>query len=69
MIWGQWHNPYKIAGNKPPWTLPAKAKYSSFDGPRAAKYFGTKPVKAPEFFPIMTLLVRTANGFGLSEYD
>jgi glutathione S-transferase kappa 1 len=45
------------AGNKPPWTLPAKAAYSKFDGPRAAHYFAVEPMKAPEFFPIMTLLV------------
>ena len=29
------------SGNKPPWTLPAKAEYGKFDGPRAYKYFRT----------------------------
>lgn len=45
-----------MTGNKPPWTLEAKAKYGQFDGPRAARYFGLEPMKAPPFFPIMTLL-------------
>ncbi|KAK5169034.1 uncharacterized protein LTR77_006343 [Saxophila tyrrhenica] len=44
------------SSNKPPWTLEAKAKYSSFDGPRAAQYFGLEPLKPPPFFPIMSLL-------------
>jgi glutathione S-transferase kappa 1 len=45
-----------LIGNKPPWTLEAKAKYSAYDGPRAARYFGLEPLKAPSFFPIMSLL-------------
>ncbi|KXT15783.1 hypothetical protein AC579_1521 [Pseudocercospora musae] len=44
------------SGNKPPWTLPAKAKYGSHDGPRATKYFKMPAVKPPPFFPIMSLL-------------
>ncbi|KAK6544729.1 hypothetical protein TWF694_001414 [Orbilia ellipsospora] len=43
------------SGNKPPWTLPAKAAYSKFDGPRAQKYFGIKHT-IPDFFPILSLL-------------
>ncbi|KAF3940349.1 hypothetical protein ABW19_dt0201957 [Dactylella cylindrospora] len=42
-------------GNKPPWTLQAKAAYSQFDGPRAQKYFGFN-FQIPEFFPILSLL-------------
>ncbi|KAJ4409648.1 hypothetical protein N0V91_002569 [Didymella pomorum] len=47
-------------GNKPPWTLPAKADYSSYDSARAKRYFGAKDVKTPEFFPIMSLLPQRA---------
>lgn len=43
------------SGNKPPWTLPAKAQYSAFDGKRAQKYFGLK-FEVPDFFPILSLL-------------
>ncbi|EPS41986.1 hypothetical protein H072_4036 [Dactylellina haptotyla CBS 200.50] len=43
------------SGNKPPWTLPAKANYSKYDGPRAQKYFGFK-FEIPDFFPILSLL-------------
>ncbi|KAH7230847.1 DSBA family oxidoreductase [Fusarium solani] len=43
------------SGNKPPWTLPAKAAYSSYDTKRAQKYFGLK-FTVPEFFPILSLL-------------
>lgn len=44
-------------GNKPPWTLPAKAAYFSHDTPRALKYFGLK-FTIPDFFPILSLVVR-----------
>lgn len=47
------------SGNKPPWTLPAKAAYSPFDLERAKKHFGTPNVKRPDFFPILSLLVST----------
>ncbi|KAG9250817.1 DSBA family oxidoreductase [Emericellopsis atlantica] len=43
------------SGNKPPWTLPAKAAYSRYDGQRAQKYFGLK-FNVPGFFPIVSLL-------------
>jgi len=43
------------SGNKPPWTLPAKAKYGSYDGKRAQKYFGVS-LQSPSFFPILSLL-------------
>ncbi|KAF2109282.1 glutathione S-transferase kappa 1 [Lophiotrema nucula] len=44
------------SGNKPPWTLPAKADYSKFDSARAKKYFAVQAVKTPSFFPILSLL-------------
>jgi glutathione S-transferase kappa 1 len=47
-------------GNKPPWTLPAKAKYSVFDTARAKKYFGVPSAKTPDFFPILSLLPQRA---------
>jgi glutathione S-transferase kappa 1 len=47
-------------GNKPPWTLPAKAAYSAYDSARAKQYFGAKDVKTPEFFPILSLLPQRA---------
>lgn len=45
------------SGNKPPWTLPAKAKLGNYELPRGMKYFGTETLSAPSFFPIMSLLV------------
>ncbi|KAK2741880.1 hypothetical protein FQN57_005439 [Myotisia sp. PD_48] len=44
------------SGNKPPWTLPAKAKYGQFDRTRATKYFGVEDYKIPSFFPPLTIL-------------
>ncbi|KAI9722461.1 MAG: hypothetical protein M1828_004708 [Chrysothrix sp. TS-e1954] len=44
------------AGNKPPWTLKAKAIHGKFDSARAKKHFGLEKVKTPEVFPIVTLL-------------
>lgn len=46
-------------GNKPPWMLEAKAKYGKYDKPRAERYFETMELKAPSFFPILSLLVNT----------
>ncbi|KAL3457661.1 thioredoxin-like protein [Aspergillus heterothallicus] len=43
------------SGNKPPWTLLAKAAYSKFDGKRAQRYFG-HDFEIPSFFPILSLL-------------
>ncbi|KAF7592303.1 hypothetical protein BBP40_000434 [Aspergillus hancockii] len=43
------------SGNKPPWTLPAKAAYSKYDGQRAQKYFGHS-FEIPPWFPILSLL-------------
>lgn len=47
-----------FSGNKPPWTLPAKAKYGVFDRQRACKFFGVKYTEASSFFPILSILVR-----------
>lgn len=47
-------------GNKPPWTLPAKAAYSGYDSARAKRYFGAEDLKTPSFFPIMSLLPQRA---------
>lgn len=47
-------------GNKPPWTLEAKAHYSSFDSARAKKYFGATKTQTPSFFPILSLLPQRA---------
>ncbi|KAJ4992720.1 dsba family oxidoreductase [Stagonosporopsis vannaccii] len=48
------------SGNKPPWSLPAKAAYSSYDSARAKRYFGVEDVKTPDFFPILSLLPQRA---------
>ncbi|KAL6231625.1 hypothetical protein BDW75DRAFT_219632 [Aspergillus navahoensis] len=47
------------SGNKPPWTLPAKAAYSRYDGKRAQRYFG-HDFETPSFFPILSLLPQRA---------
>ncbi|GME38043.1 putative dsba family oxidoreductase protein [Neofusicoccum parvum] len=44
------------SGNKPPWTLPAKAGYGAFDNKRAKAYFDCPNIKTPDFFPILSLL-------------
>lgn len=45
------------SGNKPPWSLPAKAKYGPYDLKRAIKWFGTKKLQSAPFFPILSILV------------
>lgn len=45
------------SGNRPPWSLPAKANYFFFDGARAKKYFGETKIQTPDFFPILSVLV------------
>lgn len=47
-------------GNKPPWTLPAKALYSTPDAARAKRYFGIPDMQTPSFFPILSLLPQRA---------
>jgi len=49
-----------LSGNKPPWSLPAKAKYAVFDGDRAKKYFDATDIRTPEFFPILSILPQRA---------
>ncbi|KAK4866957.1 hypothetical protein LT330_007698 [Penicillium expansum] len=48
------------SGNKPPWTLPAKAMYSKFDSERACKYFGVPQIQTPDFFPILSIMVSSS---------
>ncbi|KIN05961.1 hypothetical protein OIDMADRAFT_112109 [Oidiodendron maius Zn] len=43
------------SGNKPPWTLPAKANYGQFDIERAKKYHGVENINPAPFFPPLTL--------------
>lgn len=40
------------SGNKPPWSLPAKANYGAFDADRAKKYHGLEKISTPPFFPL-----------------
>ncbi|KAE8146878.1 thioredoxin-like protein [Aspergillus avenaceus] len=47
------------SGNKPPWTLSAKAVYAKYDGQRAQKYFGHS-FGVPEWWPILSLLPQRA---------
>ncbi|OJJ34790.1 hypothetical protein ASPWEDRAFT_39875 [Aspergillus wentii DTO 134E9] len=55
------------SGNKPPWTLPAKAEYAKYDGKRAQKYFG-RSFEVPSFFPILSLLPQRALTFIKQKY-
>ncbi|KAL3419408.1 dsba family oxidoreductase [Phlyctema vagabunda] len=56
------------SGNKPPWSLPAKAAYGSFDTARTFRYHGLKPVSTPSFFPPLTLLPQRALCFVKAKY-
>ncbi|TGO57230.1 hypothetical protein BOTNAR_0206g00120 [Botryotinia narcissicola] len=57
------------SGNKPPWTLPAKAKYSKFDSARTIEYHGLPNLQPSEFFPPVTLLPQRALCFIKSRYS
>ncbi|KAJ7194768.1 putative glutathione S-transferase kappa 1 [Mycena pura] len=48
------------SGNKPPWALPAKAKYGPFDVRRSKNYHGLPDLAQPPFFPALTLLPQRA---------
>jgi glutathione S-transferase kappa 1 len=48
------------SGNKPPWTLPAKAKYGPYDLSRTIKHYGTPELKSPPFFPILSVVPQRA---------
>ncbi|KAL2009958.1 hypothetical protein VTN00DRAFT_5765 [Thermoascus crustaceus] len=57
-------------GNTPPWTLPAKAKYSEYDRRRATRYFGVPDFTAPAcFLPILSLLSQRAMTYIKATYD
>jgi len=56
------------SGNKPPWTLPAKAAYSTHDSARAKRHFGVPTLQTPPFFPILSLLPQRALGFVKEAY-
>jgi len=43
-------------GNKPPSTLPAKAKFGPYEMKRACKFFGTAQLSSPPFFPMLSIL-------------
>ncbi|RMZ84593.1 hypothetical protein DV737_g1152, partial [Chaetothyriales sp. CBS 132003] len=44
------------SGNKPPWTLPAKAQMSKYDVARGIEYFQIPPSSTPPFFPMLSIL-------------
>lgn len=49
------------SGNKPPWTLPAKAAYGKFDLRRTIQHFRVDPnFSSPSFFPILSVGVQRA---------
>ncbi|KAH8701046.1 DSBA family oxidoreductase [Talaromyces proteolyticus] len=48
------------SGNKPPWTLPAKAKHGETDRRHASRYYRVPNSKPPPFFPILSLLPQRA---------
>lgn len=44
------------SGNKPPWTVPAKAAYgNTFESVRAKKHLGVPDIELPPHIPLMTL--------------
>ncbi|QSZ34941.1 hypothetical protein DSL72_007803 [Monilinia vaccinii-corymbosi] len=56
------------SGNKPPWTLPAKANYTKFDAARTISYHGLLNLQPSDFFPPVTLLPQRALCFIKSQY-
>ncbi|QKX54072.1 uncharacterized protein TRUGW13939_01155 [Talaromyces rugulosus] len=56
------------SGNKPPWTLPAKAKLGASDRRHASRYFGVPESEPPPFFPILSLLPQRAITYIKSAY-
>ena len=48
------------SGNKPPWTLPAKAALSPYDMKRAIVHFQTPELSTPPFFPILSVVPQRA---------
>ena len=49
-------------GNTPPFKLPAKGQYLTFDRKRAATHFGVPFRSTPSFFPVNTVVVRLPSG-------
>ncbi|GAD94169.1 hypothetical protein MGYG_05035 [Paecilomyces variotii No. 5] len=56
------------SGNKPPWTLPAKARYGGYERQQATKYFKLPEFEAPSFFPILSLLPQRAMTYIKANY-
>ncbi|KUL84403.1 hypothetical protein ZTR_08785 [Talaromyces verruculosus] len=48
------------SGNKPPWSLPAKANLGRLELQRAIRYWKVEPFSMPNFFPILTILPQRA---------
>ncbi|RVX74635.1 hypothetical protein B0A52_01761 [Exophiala mesophila] len=48
------------SGNKPPWTLPAKANLGTYELKRAIKYFQTEQLSPAPFFPILSVVPQRA---------
>ncbi|KAH8595761.1 putative glutathione S-transferase kappa 1 [Bisporella sp. PMI_857] len=57
------------SGNKPPWSLPAKAAYGQFDSARAKKYHGMEDIEVPNFFPPLTILPQRAMCYIKASYS
>ncbi|KAJ9197381.1 hypothetical protein DTO164E3_5814 [Paecilomyces variotii] len=57
------------SGNKPPWKLPAKARYGVYERQQATKYFGLPDFEAPSFFPILSLLPQRAITYIKASYS
>jgi glutathione S-transferase kappa 1 len=47
----------RISGNKPPWTLPAKAKYGAFDARRSALRVNKPEISPAKDFMSMTMTI------------
>ncbi|KAF2641672.1 glutathione S-transferase kappa 1 [Massarina eburnea CBS 473.64] len=56
------------SGNKPPWTLPAKADYSPYDMKRSVHHHNVPSIQIPEFFPIVSLLPQRALAYIKAAY-
>ncbi|KAG9248270.1 putative glutathione S-transferase kappa 1 [Calycina marina] len=56
------------SGNKPPWSLPAKAAHGAFDSDRAKKHHGMQAIAFPDFFPPLTILPQRALCFIKATY-
>jgi glutathione S-transferase kappa 1 len=57
------------SGNKPPWTLPAKAALSKYDLKRTIAHFGTEQLSSPPFFPILSVVPQRAISVVQSRHD